>query len=81
MAAFHVGYIKKEMSWSIAVQIPQRTEIIITKRASHLQQKFPEMFSASQKCRAPHLNVDNLRDALFASRVIKSGTNSKLQKI
>lgn len=43
----------------------------ITKSASRLQQKFPEMFRASQKCRAPHLNVDNLRDALFASDVIK----------
>jgi hypothetical protein len=29
------------------------------------------MFSASQKCRAPHLNLDNLRDALFASEIIK----------
>jgi hypothetical protein len=43
----------------------------ITTSASRLQQKFPEMFKASQKCRAPHLNVDNLRDALFASDVIQ----------
>ena len=42
-----------------------------TYTASHFQDSFPAMFSASQKCRAPHLNVDNLRDALFASEIIK----------
>lgn len=39
--------------------------------ASRFHDEFPAMFSASQKCRAPHLNLDNLRDALFASEVIK----------
>ena len=39
--------------------------------ASHFHDVYPAMFSASQKCRAPHLNLDNLRDALFASEIIK----------
>jgi hypothetical protein len=39
--------------------------------ASHFHDSFPAMFSASQKCRAPHLNLDNLREALFASDIIK----------
>ena len=38
--------------------------------ASHFHNAFPAMFSPSQKCRAPHLNLDNLRDALFASDVV-----------
>ena len=44
---------------------------IITEVAERLQDKFPEMFSDSQRCRSPHLNVDNLRDALFASKIIE----------
>eukprot|EP00536_Pseudo-nitzschia_multiseries_P011657 jgi/Psemu1/308404/fgenesh1_kg.408_\ len=39
--------------------------------AERLRHKYPDMFSESQRCRAPHLNVDNLRDALFASKVIE----------
>jgi len=39
--------------------------------ATRLQEAFPEMFKESQRCRAPHLNIDNLRDALFASDVVK----------
>jgi len=44
---------------------------IINDVAERLQGKYPDMFSESQRCRAPHLNVDNLRDALFASKVIE----------
>jgi hypothetical protein len=43
----------------------------INEGASRLEIAFPAMFSASQRCRAPHLNIDNLRDALFASDVVK----------
>lgn len=39
--------------------------------AQRLQERYPEMFSNSSRCRAPHLHLDNLRDALFASEVIK----------
>lgn len=44
---------------------------VITEGAARLQDAFPEMFKPSQRCRAPHLNIDNLRDALFASDIIK----------
>ena len=40
--------------------------------AIHLEEKYPEMFKPSQRYRAPHLNVDNLReDAIFASGLLK----------
>lgn len=44
---------------------------VITEGASRLKERFPDMFKPSQQCRAPHLNIDNLRDALFASDIIK----------
>jgi hypothetical protein len=44
---------------------------VITSAAAKLHEQYPEMFKASQQCRVPHLNVDNLRDALFASEVLK----------
>lgn len=43
---------------------------VIDGAAESLHGRFPEMFSPSQRCRSPHLNIDNLRDALFASNVI-----------
>jgi len=49
----------------------KRTRDIIDHAASHFYNTYSAMFSASQKCRAPNLNLDNLRDALFASDVIK----------
>ena len=44
---------------------------IINEVAERLRNNFPDMFSESQRCRVPHLNVDNLRDALFASKIIE----------
>lgn len=44
---------------------------VINEGADRLQERFPDMFSPSQRCRSPHLNIDNLRDALFASNVIQ----------
>ena len=44
---------------------------IINEVAERLKEKYPQMFSESQRCRIPHLNVDNLRDALFASKIIE----------
>ena len=61
----------------------KRTRDIIDHAASHFHDTFPAMFSSSQRCRAPHLNLDNLRDALFASEVIKRekvGSGSELVK-
>jgi hypothetical protein len=45
---------------------------IINGVADRLQDSFPKMFSDSHRCRAPHLNIDNLRDALFASNIIRN---------
>lgn len=44
---------------------------VINEGADRLLEKYPDMFSPSQRCRAPHLNIDNLRDALFASNAIQ----------
>mmetsp|Transcript_32957 Transcript_32957/g.54425 ORF Transcript_32957/g.54425 Transcript_32957/m.54425 type:complete len:411 (-) Transcript_32957:25-1257(-) len=44
---------------------------IITSAAAKLHKQYPEMFKPSQQCRPPHLNVDNLRDAIFASELLK----------
>lgn len=51
---------------------------IISSAAERLLTKYPAMFSNSQRCRAPNLNIDNLRDELFAAKIlsrhgIKSG--------
>ena len=44
---------------------------IINEAAAMLQDKFPNMFKPSQRCRSPHLNIDNLRDSIFAARIIQ----------
>jgi hypothetical protein len=44
---------------------------LISQAVNRLEEKFPAMFSPSQRCRAPNVNVDNLRDNLFAANVIK----------
>ena len=36
-----------------------------------LKERFPAMFSPSLRCRPPNVNVDNLRDGIFASNVLK----------
>ena len=43
---------------------------IITHAAQSMQDLYPTMFKPSQKCRAPHLNLDNLRDAIFAAGIL-----------
>jgi hypothetical protein len=47
---------------------------VINEGANRLQERFSDMFRPSQRCRPPHLNIDNLRDALFASNVIERHT-------
>jgi hypothetical protein len=59
----------------------KRTRDIIDHAASHFHDTYPAMFSTSARCRAPHLNLDNLRDALFTSEVIqreKMGSGAEL---
>ena len=43
---------------------------LLTFTADKLQRAFPDMFKASSSCRAPHMNVDNLRDDLHQARVV-----------
>lgn len=43
---------------------------LLTELADRLQERYPTMFSDSQKCRPPNVNIDNLRDALFAADVM-----------
>lgn len=43
---------------------------ILNDAAATLKDSYPDMFKASQRCRPPHLNIDNLRDALFAASVL-----------
>ena len=44
---------------------------IINEAATKLSELYPDMFKPSQNCRSPHLNIDNLRDALFGAEIIK----------
>lgn len=49
----------------------KKTRDIIDYASDHFADAFPAMFSTSQRCRAPNLNHDNLREALFASEVLR----------
>eukprot|EP00547_Thalassionema_nitzschioides_P007658 CAMPEP_0194219812 /NCGR_PEP_ID=MMETSP0156-20130528/26927_1 /TAXON_ID=33649 /ORGANISM="Thalassionema nitzschioides, Strain L26-B" /LENGTH=370 /DNA_ID=CAMNT_0038949615 /DNA_START=87 /DNA_END=1199 /DNA_ORIENTATION=+ len=44
---------------------------ILTDAAAKLKGIYPDMFKPSQQCRAPHLNIDNLRDSLHAAEILK----------
>jgi hypothetical protein len=54
---------------------------IITEAVTRLEDSFPEMFSPSQRCRPPNLNVDNLRDNLFAANVMKRHNLTTTKKL
>ena len=41
--------------------------------ASQLAKEYKPMFKATSRCRAPHTNVDNLRDELFQAEVFVFG--------
>lgn len=54
---------------------------IITEAVETLNENFPNMFSPSQRCRIPNVNVDNLRSAVFGANILKKhkiGTSKKL---
>lgn len=44
---------------------------IITEAVARLQDRYGEMFSSSQRCRVPNVNVDNLRNAIFGANILK----------
>eukprot|EP00934_Nitzschia_sp_Nitz4_P000397 Nitzschia sp. Nitz4//scaffold13_size275219//20591//22012//NITZ4_000838-RA/size275219-augustus-gene-0.248-mRNA-1//-1//CDS//3329535906//397//frame0 len=45
--------------------------LAINEASSELMMTYSEMFKPSQKCRRPHLNVDNLRNDLFLAGVVE----------
>jgi hypothetical protein len=54
---------------------------IITDAVMTLQVQYKEMFSTSQRCRVPNVNVDNLRNAIYGANVLnrnKLTTSGKL---
>lgn len=44
---------------------------IISEAVDRLEANYQIMFSPSQRCRAPNMNIDNLRDSIFAANIIK----------
>jgi hypothetical protein len=54
---------------------------IITISAQYLYERYPEMFSSSQKCRSPNVNIDNIRDAIFASNIIQRHSISSSKQL
>ncbi|CAM9832676.1 unnamed protein product [Chrysoparadoxa australica] len=38
---------------------------MLSEAAEELRGRYPQMFSPSQRCRAPNVNIDNLRDAIY----------------
>eukprot|EP00980_Cylindrotheca_fusiformis_P001786 scaffold406_cov57-Cylindrotheca_fusiformis.AAC.10 len=48
-----------------------RDNKIITTAVARIEEQFPSMFSASQTCRVPNVNVDNMRNNIFGANIIK----------
>ena len=44
---------------------------MISQACARLEEQYQIMFKPSQKCRPPNVNIDNLRDTIFASNILK----------
>jgi hypothetical protein len=44
---------------------------LITEAVETLQLQFPQMFSTSQRCRAPNVNIDNLRNSIYGANILQ----------
>jgi hypothetical protein len=44
---------------------------LITEAVETLQEQFPKMFSTSQRCRAPNVNIDNLRNSIYGANILQ----------
>ncbi|KAG7348356.1 hypothetical protein IV203_017061 [Nitzschia inconspicua] len=44
---------------------------LITDAVETLQNQFPKMFSTSQRCRSPNVNIDNLRNSIYGANILK----------
>mmetsp|Transcript_6108 Transcript_6108/g.19566 ORF Transcript_6108/g.19566 Transcript_6108/m.19566 type:complete len:402 (-) Transcript_6108:177-1382(-) len=49
---------------------------VITTAAEQLKDSFPDMFKPTKNCRAPHVNVDSLRDELHAHGAARRFTDA-----
>ena len=54
---------------------------IITETVEKLQDEYPRMFSPTQRCRSPNVNVENLRNALFVAEVVKRHNLTTAKKL
>lgn len=43
---------------------------LITEAVETLRDQFPAMFSTSQRCRPPNVNIDNLRNSIFGANIL-----------
>jgi len=44
---------------------------VITEAVTLLENQYPSMFSPSQRCKVPNVNVDNLRNSIFGANILK----------
>jgi hypothetical protein len=51
--------------------ISKENREMLVSAVSALESQFKEFFKSSMKCRPPHLNADNLREALFHANVLE----------
>ena len=54
---------------------------IITEACETLQDRYENMFSASQRCRVPNVNLDNLRGMIFGADVLKKHKLTTTKKL
>jgi len=43
---------------------------VITEAVAGLKNQYPKMFSTSQRCRVPNVNVDNMRNHIFGANIL-----------
>ena len=48
---------------------------IITEAVMTLHRRYPEMFSPSQRCRTPNVNIDNLCSSIFGANALQHQKN------
>jgi hypothetical protein len=44
---------------------------LITEAVAALKDQFPKMFSTSQRCKSPNVNIDNLRNSIYGANILQ----------
>ncbi|KAL3936531.1 MAG: hypothetical protein SGARI_002518 [Bacillariaceae sp.] len=44
---------------------------LITESVAALKEQFPKMFSTSQRCKSPNVNIDNLRNSIYGANILQ----------